>query len=421
MKTKTINNPIEHGIDRDEVVWNHNSGSLVFDNTTGKQRVHLTHRSGANWYMNDKVVSTFSPNDLQELARGNVYKTSTGDTFIQSQKNSEHRTYGDFRIITGSPNFFDNPIADDYIENNRDLATAKASPEIDCGGIGNNSGAVFEDKGTPEEKSGAVEGGSYPKSEAQKNVQTLMESKAESNTGIEQLMGEGGNISMMSCKHITLIAGTAAVNYDSGVTISNGRAVKQRTKYVEGDGGARSIESVMTAVPVYESKDTSSAMPFGDIQFKAAAKLNMAAGSGGMKLTSSGDIDITSTGRLELGGSEVAIGGSTKGSGGRVTIVTDKDIFIESGDLITQHAPYINLTADSWVTLETPQVLLTKDCHIQGDLNIQGNLHVQGDIVCNGSTGITVPNGDVVASGISLVNHVHGGISGGPGKTAPPE
>ena len=80
---------------------------MVFDNTTGKQRIHITHKSGANWYMNDKVVSTFSPNDLQELARGNVYKTATGDTFIQSQKNTEHRTFGDFRIITGSPNFFD--------------------------------------------------------------------------------------------------------------------------------------------------------------------------------------------------------------------------------------------------------------------------------------------------------------------------
>ena len=89
MKTKTINNPIENVVDRDEVVWNHNAGALVFDNTTGKQRVHMTHKSGANWYMNDKVVSTFSLNDLQELARGNVYKTATGDTFIQSQKNTE--------------------------------------------------------------------------------------------------------------------------------------------------------------------------------------------------------------------------------------------------------------------------------------------------------------------------------------------
>lgn len=421
MKTKTINNPIENVVDRDEVVWNHNAGALVFDNTTGKQRVHITHKSGANWYMNDKVVSTFSPNDLQELARGNVYKTATGDTFIQSQKNTEHRTFGDFRIITGSPNFFDQGIAQDYVENNRQLAIAKTAPEIECGAEANNSGAIFESKGTPDEKSGAVQGGTYPKSKAQENVQTLMEELAQTNTDIEQLMGVGGNITMTSCKHISFIAGTAAVNYDSGITIPNGRPVKQRTKFVEGDGGARSIESVMTAIPVYESKDTASAVPFGDIQFKAASKLNMTAGSGGMKLTSSGNTDITTTGRLELGGSEVAIGGSTKGNGGRVTIVTDKDVFIESGDLITQAAPYINLTADSWITLESPDVLLTKDCHIQGNLNIQGDLHVQGNIVCNGSTGITVPNGDVVASGISLVNHIHGGIQGGPGTTDPPQ
>ena len=419
MKTKTINNPIENVVDRDEVVWNHNAGALVFDNTTGKQRIHITHKSGANWYMNDKVVSTFSPNDLQELARGNVYKTATGDTFIQSQKNTEHRTFGDFRIITGSPNFFDKGIAQDYIENNRQLATAKTAPEIECGAEANNSGAIFENRGTPDEVSGAVQGGTYPKSKAQENVQPIMESVAQTNTDIEQLMGVGGNISMISCKHISFIAGSAAVNYDSGITIPNGRPVKQRTKYVAGDNGTRSIVPVMTAVPVYESKDTASAIPFGDIQLKAASKLNMEAGSGGIKLTSSGNTDITTTGRLELAGAEVAIGGSTTGNYGRVTIVTDKDVFIESGDLITQTAPYINLTADKWITLESPDVLLTKDCHIQGDLNIQGDLHVQGNIVCNGSTGITVPNGDVVASGISLVNHIHTGDSGG--NTSPPQ
>jgi phage baseplate assembly protein gpV len=33
---------------------------------------------------------------------------------------------------------------------------------------------------------------------------------------------------------------------------------------------------------------------------------------------------------------------------------------------------------------------------------------------------IDVPNGDVVASGVSLVNHTHGGIKPGPGSTAVP-
>jgi phage baseplate assembly protein gpV len=34
---------------------------------------------------------------------------------------------------------------------------------------------------------------------------------------------------------------------------------------------------------------------------------------------------------------------------------------------------------------------------------------------------IEVPNGDVVASGISLVNHTHGGIEPGPGSTGAPQ
>ena len=42
---------------------------------------------------------------------------------------------------------------------------------------------------------------------------------------------------------------------------------------------------------------------------------------------------------------------------------------------------------------------MTNDCHVQGDLRVQGNLYVEGDITCNGSTGITVPRGDVVVAG----------------------
>jgi hypothetical protein len=33
---------------------------------------------------------------------------------------------------------------------------------------------------------------------------------------------------------------------------------------------------------------------------------------------------------------------------------------------------------------------------------------------------VNVPDGDVVASGVSLVNHVHGGVDAGPSNTAPP-
>ena len=119
-----------------------------------------------------------------------------------------------------------------------------------------------------------------------------------------------------------------------------------------------------------------------------------------------------STGRVAIGGAEVVIGSGSGGlSAGRVTIVTENDLFFESDAVVTHHAPYINTVADTQNTLVSPLTLMTNDCHIQGDLRVQGNLHVEGDIVtsgnitCNGSTGITVATGDVIVGNekVSLV------------------
>jgi len=59
----------------------------------------------------------------------------------------------------------------------------------------------------------------------------------------------------------------------------------------------------------------------------------------------------------------------------------------------------INIYSPSQVTLKTPQ------------LNLDGNLNVQGTITSTG---------DVIAAGISLDNHVHGGVQGGTSQTSPP-
>lgn len=419
---KEINNQGEYDLDRGEVVWNNRSGTIVFDNTTGKERLQLSHFSGANISLNNKTVSVFAPNNSQELVHGAKYSTSIGDNFEQVRKNKEQRIFGDMTMITGSPNFFTDVIAEDWIESNRQLAVSKTAPELNYGGTGNNSGAEFEVNGTTDSESGAVEGGSFTENEAQKNIQQLLEDQSKDNVDIESKMGIGGNINLLSCKHILLQAGVTSTNYDSGVIISNGRGVTQNYKF---DG--TNVSEVKTSVPLYESKDTSSAIPFGDIHISAGTKLKLQSGAGGVDLNTAGDIGLNSTGRISIGGAEVAIGGGTAGSSGRVTIVTDKDIFQESDSLITQHAPYINTAADSQYTINTPLTLLTEDCHIQGDLRVQGNLHVEGDIVCNGSDGITVnngdvnvPSGDVIASGISLVTHTHSGVDRGSGITDTP-
>tara|TARA_R110002050_G_scaffold60544_3_gene134281 strand:+ start:5571 stop:6872 length:1302 start_codon:yes stop_codon:yes gene_type:complete len=394
---KQINNDGEYDLDRGEVVWNNRSGSMVFDNTTGKERLHLSHFSGANLSFNNKAISVFAPNNSQEMVNGSKYSTSVGDSFEQVRKNKEQRVFGDLNMITGSPNFFTEPIAENWIESNRQLATSKTGPERNYGGVGNNSGAAFPVDGTPNSTTGVVDGGSYSQNEAQSTVQQQLEDQTEVNTEIESGMGVGGNINLLSCKHILLQAGTSTANYDSGLVVPNARAVTQRYDFNSDTG---KVDEVRGGVSVYESKDTSSAIPFGDIHISAGTKLKMQSGSGGVDINTAGDMGINSTGRVSIGGAEVSIGSGTGGlSAGRVTIVTENDLFFESDAVITNHAPCINTIADTQNTLISPLTLMTNDCHVQGDLRVQGNLYVEGDITCNGSTGITVPRGDVVVAG----------------------
>ena len=395
-----INNGGEQDLDRGEVVWNNRSGTMVFDNTTGKERLHMSHFSGANLSFNNKTTSMFAPNNSQETVNGVKYSTSIGNSFEQVRKNKEQRVFGDLTMISGSPNFFTGPVAENWIESNRQIATSKTGPERNHGGVGNNSGAGFPVDGTPNPTTGVVDGGEWSQNEAQSTVQQQLIDQTEVNTDIESEMGIGGNINLLSCKHVLLQAGTSPVNYDSGLIVPNARAVTQSYNFNKDTG---KVDEVKTGVSVYESKDTSSAIPFGDMHISAGTKLKMQSGSGGADITTSGDMGINSTGRVSIGGAEIAIGSGTGGlSAGRVTVVTENDLFFESDEVITHHAPYINTVADTQNTLVSPLTLMTNDCHIQGDLRVQGNLHVEGDIVtsgniaCNGSTGITIPNGDVI-------------------------
>jgi len=412
-----INNEIEKSTYRHETVWNNTAGTLVFDNSTGRENISMAHRSGSSITWSNKVTSELNTNNRQSLTLGNNYNTINGDSFEQSRKNMEKRSFGDFTLITGSPNFFTNTVAKDYIENNRDIATAKTSPELNCRGIGNNSQAEYvAGKNTSNSSSGAVEGGTYSKSTTQQHIQKLYEDKVESNADIEKKMGVGGSIKLLSCKHVFIQAGTNAVNYDSGVIIPNARPVTQQYDFDKSSGN---VVEKKTAIAVYENKDTTSTIPFGDIHFSSANKLNLQAGAGGISLQSSGETKIVGSGRVAIGGAEIAIGSSTGDSAaGRVTIVTDQDIFMESDVLITMHSSNVNTVADSQYTIVSPMTLATGDCHIQGDLRVQGNLFVQGTIYANDTITSAV---DVIAGGISLKNHTHGGVTSGSSTTGVPQ
>ena len=252
-------------------------------------------------------------------------------------------------------------------------------------------------------KGGAVEGGSYTETEAHKDIPALMEAKAADIAATEAKMGAGGNIKMMSAKHLSLMAGTKAVTFDSGVMVPNARKV---VKQYEVDGGE--CKPVYTAVSTYESKDTSGSVPFGDVHISAATKFRLVTGSGGVSIKSAGEVNINSTGRLMAGGSEVAIAGSNKSNTGRVTMISDTDMFQEAGVIATRVAPNINDVASIQHSFHTPKGVFT------------GDLHIKGNVTVEGPDGIVVPAGDVLAGSVSLKKHTHGGVCNGSGSTTGP-
>ena len=176
-------------------------------------------------------------------------------------------------------------------------------------------------------------------------------------------------------------------------------------------------------------------------------------GSGGVHMTTAGEANINSTGRLALGGAEVAIGGNAgKSGGGRVTIKAAMDVFIKSDVITSIAAPNIVFSADSQVLIATPKVHITKDTyidgdtHIHGDLTVNGNVHIDGTlhvvknittdanvIAAGGITANGTYNGagisaastiesrvDVIAKGVKLYSHTHGGVRSGGSSTSRP-
>ncbi len=388
-------------------VWNTAGGAIVSDGNTGQERIQISSPGGGSIMITNNVNSEFTPNNKQTLVHGDQFSTTAGNNYETTKGGKEIRVEENLNFITGKDTFFKEPIAEEWLDKNAEIAAAKAAPEYNYGAVGNNTETEYPNGGTPEEGSGAVEGGSFEPSAAHADIPGLMEEKAADIASTEAKMGVGGSINMMAAKHFSLIAGTKAVAFDSGVMVPNGRNVLKGYEVTDGKP-----EPVYTSVSTYESKDTSGAVPFGGVHISASAKMNVVVGSGGLSIKTAGETNINSTGRLMLGGSEVAIAGGNKGNSGRITMVSDTDLYMEAGIISTRNAPNINDVADNFHTFVTPQAIFTGNLHVMGDLVVDGN------VIVNGSTGIEVPNGDVVASGVSLVNHTHPGDSGG--TTAPP-
>lgn len=427
---KAAENPMEEFLNRDAFTVKREGGTINIVDTTASERITITHKSGANIKLTNKAYSSFAPNTRQALTWGSNYTTVNGDSFETVKKSRENRTFGNFSVITGSRNFFTDDIATQYVDTMRDIAIAKNAPNAGKG-IGNNTGAERE-----------------PGTDA--DMDAIIIEKSKDLSDIEMRMGEGGNINLLSSKHLLLVAGGAAFNYDTGNTINEGKLVTLGNRTT----GNNAYEPIQGYVPVYEDNDTSSASPFGDISVNASNKINMQTGSGGFSLQTSGEAKISTTGRLSLGGKNITIGSNADGSSGKIHLQTDNDIYLRSGEKTAITSPQTFIKADSNMGIQSPITTIIGDFHVHGDVQVHGNIFCTGNIEVlgwakvhkdidtlqdlraagsitaigsygSGGDGIIANKNirtteDVIAGTISLQGHEHPGDGSGAGNTGTP-
>ena len=401
-----IKNPNEVNNYRNKAVWNHTAGALTFNNSTGREYVHIAHKSGSHLTFANQSTSEFNPNNRQTLTNGNTFETTKGNRHIMAQE-LEQRVFGDVTIMTGDNNLYNSPLLDSYMLEQNKLAAAKASPELMQPGFGNVTGAVYEAKGdSPDPETGSTQGKNFDSNPVQQNIQSVYKETQKNLTPYEKLMGNGGHIKLLSGKDIFIQAGAVASNFDTLFINPVGRAVNDKLAY---DGDV-TITPKQKSAPYFEEKDVASNIPFGNLHIQAGNKLDFNSAAGGITFGTSGPVRIMSQAITTIGGAQINI---TSGAGGGAT----GHVFIKSGDLIELEGANVNLKSGTDVFIE-PGLSVLGDQVISGNLVIGGNLTVLGNITCKGTINADV---DVIAAGISLVNHTHGGVNTGGGSTGVPQ
>ncbi len=102
-----------------------------------------------------------------------------------------------------------------------------------------------------------------------------------------------------------------------------------------------------------------------------------------------------------------------------ITVKTTGNIIINAGDSVNITANSVNVNAQS-------TVINSPSNQINGPLTVTGQIVGQGGLAISGGSGASIQGsltttGDVVAAGISLDNHTHGGVQAGNSSTSKPE
>lgn len=100
---------------------------------------------------------------------------------------------------------------------------------------------------------------------------------------------------------------------------------------------------------------------------------------------------------------------------GEVAIYTDEgdSIIMHRGRVIDITTETLNIKATKEVNIDTPKVSMTHLLNVAEQITGQGGMAVSGGNGVEVDGNMTINNGDVEASGKSLVHHKHNGDSGG--------
>ena len=436
--------PNEINTYRNEVVWNHTAGAIVFNNTTGQESVSIAHRGGASLVFGNQTTSEFHPNNKQAIIQGDSYNTVKGDQYNMTYNGREDRVLGDLIVITGSPSFINGPVASLYLDKQSEIATAQCSPEDGSIGIGNNTGVEIP---------------------AGTDTASIILEKEKELIEVARNMGDGGNIQLLSCKHINIQAGTSGVTFDSGIVKPEGRVVNKKYFYnglgttpslgTEAPSTTTPIPPVVvstsllgtvnleqTFIPQYEEINTTSTIPFGDVTINASTRIHMQAGAGGVDIKSAGSMKFGGSGSTTIGGAQINIGAGGVNDTGCVYIlskfteikgtsnvnITAPATMIESDDVTITGNTIINgdlvvgknLVVTGTVTVGVDADVLGNitaggNLDVTGNMTAGGNLDVTGNISSEGSVdalGAVTAGLDVLAAGVSLRYHIHPVIGG---------
>lgn len=419
-----ISNPQEYEQYRNEAGQVHTAGSFIFDNSTGTERVSLTHQSGSTMVFANQATSMFNPNNFQVKTNGDGNDEIEGDRTFFTGKRFENRVGGDFIVVTGTNELYDKESAllNDYVKIQGEIAAAQVTPAQAVGGTTNNTGAVFaREGGSTDPSSGSTSGQTFKTNATYNDITDFIESKTSQLTELERRLGEGGNISLIAGKDLHLQAGTKPVSFDSGFKNPVGLSIRAGFSFPNGTVNGTAIEDTDASAPTYQDVDTYSQMPFGNISFIGNKKITLGAGAGGVDIIGSGSMKFVGTGLTVVGGSQVNI----TAAGGSTFINTS---FLEANaNNFNIRAPktffdgYVDVSQD---VIIKGNLIVGVNTRILGDLIVSGNVQVAGNITCDGTlhvVGNISTDSDISTSGVgSLNSHVHSGVESGGSNTGAP-